>query len=69
MNMRYRIEIWVYRVLKDEYESDSIEDVLEWYKSHWQCCYECGGCSFSVYKNDEEMDFDTLWDLRFYGED
>lgn len=65
--MEYRIEIWVYRNLKAEYESNSIEAILEWYKTCWQHCYECGGCAFEVYKNGEELDFDELYELGFHS--
>ena len=64
--MKYKIEIWVYWHLEEEYESDSIKDILEWYIEHWKGCYECGGCAFNVYKNGEKLDFDELWELGFY---
>lgn len=65
--MEYKIEIWTYRNLAEEYESDNIESILEWYKMHWQHCYECGGCAFEVYKNGEELDFDELYELGFHS--
>ena len=64
--MEYKIEIWIYRSLSDEYEADSIEAILEWYKTYWQHCCECGGCAFDVYKNGEELDFDEKRELGFY---
>lgn len=66
--MEYKIKIWTYRKLADEYESDSIEAVLEWYKTNWMYCYNCGGCAFYIYKNGEEVDFDKLYELGFYDD-
>lgn len=64
--MKYRIEIWVYRNLQDTYEADDIETILEWYKTHWQYCHECGGCAFDVYENGNLIDFDMVYDLGFH---
>lgn len=64
--MEYKIEIWMYRNLAEEYESDNIESILEWYKTYWKHCYDCGGCALDVYKNGELLDFDEKYELGFY---
>lgn len=65
--MIYRIEIWQYHSLTETYENDDVKDILEWYRVHWRYCYEIGGCSFSVYKYDEELSFEEEHDLGFYS--
>ena len=65
--MKYRIEIWQYHSMTEEYESDNIEGILEWYRAYWQYCYDCGGCSFNVYKNGERLDFDEEYKLGFHN--
>ena len=64
--MKYRIEILRYCNLVEEHRSDNIEDILEWYKTYWQSCYDWGGCAFNVYRDDKELDFDEEYELGFY---
>lgn len=62
----YKIEIWQHWSLVETYEDDNIEEVLRWYKSNWQYCYECGGCAFDLYKDDVELSFDEEYELGFH---
>ena len=64
----YRIEIWQYHSLTETYESDSVEEILDWYKNNnWQYCYECGGCAFDVYKDGIELSFEEEYKLGFHS--
>ena len=65
--MKYRIEIWQYQNITETYESDSIENILEWYKVNWWWVYEIGGCSFHVYKDDEEISWREEYKLGFHS--
>ncbi len=65
--MKYKIEIWQYHNITETYESDDVEDILQWYKVNWWWIYECGGCSFSVYENDRELSFEEENKLGFYN--
>ena len=56
--MKYKIEIWQYHHITETYESDSIEDVVNWYKNTWLWLYELGNCSYSVYKDGEELSWE-----------
>ena len=64
--MRYRIEIWQYHHLTTSYENDDIKEVLKWYKKHWQVNYDFGGCTFYLFENNKELDFDKCNKLGFY---
>ena len=56
--MKYKIEIWQNQHITETYESDKISDILNWYKVKWRWLYELGDCSFTVYKDDEELSFE-----------
>ena len=55
--MKYKIEIWRWHSISETYESDNIEDLLDWYKSNWLYCYEIGQCTFYVYENERKLSF------------
>ena len=63
----YKIEIWQYGTITETYESNNVEEVLDWYKWSWRNCYDCGGCAFGVYKDGEELSFDEVYALGFYS--
>lgn len=64
--MRYKIEIWQWHSITETYESDNIENILEWYKVHWRWTYELGNCAFTIYKNNEELSWDEEYELGFH---
>lgn len=64
--MKYKIEIWKWGRIVSVYENDNIESVLSWYMANWQWCYECGNCSFDIYQDGKELDFDEEIKLGFY---
>ena len=63
----YKIEIWQYHSLTTTYEDNDVEEVLRWYKSNWQYCYELGGCTFDLYKDDVELSFKEEYELGFHS--
>ena len=65
--MRYKIEIWQYRIIASKYESDDISDVLLWYQLNWQHTYDMGYCSFDVYEDGRELSFEEEYELGFYN--
>ncbi len=65
--MKYRIEIWQYHTITETYESYIIEDILQWYKSHWYWSYELGDCTFYVYKDGVKISFDEEYKLGFHS--
>lgn len=64
--MKYRIEIWQYHNITETYESNDIDDILQWYRIHWYWCYELGDCTFYVYKDDVELSWDEEYKLGFH---
>lgn len=50
----YKIEIWQYHSISDEFSSDNLEEVKKWYFINWCGCYNSGGCTFYIYHNGEE---------------
>ena len=62
----YRIEIWRYHGIVDVYTSNNIKKVLTWYKKNWKDCYDYGGCTFYLYKYDDEIPFEDRYELGFY---
>lgn len=66
MDIMYKIEIWQWGNMSDVYEADDIQDVLAWFRYSWYAAYDNGNCSFGVYKNGIKIDFDELYELRFY---
>ena len=61
----FKIEIWQWHNIVETYENDNIEEILQWFRKHWRCCYEEGGCSFAVYKNGKGLSFHELCELGF----
>ena len=64
--MKYKIEIWQYGSITEIYESENIEDIVAWYKSNWEMCWDMGGCAFEVYENGKQLSFDEEYELGFY---
>ena len=64
--MIYRIEIWRYHRLTATYENDDVAEVLKWYKDNWEYCYDCGGCTYELYKDGICLSFDEGYDLGFH---
>ena len=65
--MKYKIVIWCYQTIKDTYESEELQEALDWFISNWLGIWERGGCAFYVYEDDRELSFDEAYDLGFYG--
>lgn len=65
--MKYKIEILCWCTLEDFYESEDLQDALNWFLSNWLGIWESGGCAFYVYKDGRELSFDEAYDLGFYG--
>ena len=65
--MKYRIEIWQYHNMTESYESDNIDNVLQWYKVNWRCCYELDGCTFYLYKDGIELSWNEEYRLGFHA--
>jgi hypothetical protein len=63
--MKYKIEIWQYHSVVETYESDDIEDVLQWYRCYWRWPYELGDCSFDVYKDGRILSWNEEYKLGF----
>lgn len=63
--MIYEIEIWQYHVMVENYKSNNIEEILEWFEFNWKSCCETGYASFYVYANSIELSFEELGDLGF----
>lgn len=65
--MKYKIEIWRYHALIEQYESDTIEDIKDWFfDSNWKWEYERCACCFGVCENSRYMEFDELNKYGFY---
>ena len=64
--MKYKIEIWQHGHITETYESEEISDILIWYKSKWWWIYEMDGCSFTIYKDDTELEFEEEAKLGFF---
>lgn len=61
--MKYKIDIWQWGSITETYESDNIEDIVEFWKGEWFDCYDHGYCTFYVYEDDEELSFDEVYEL------
>ena len=64
-SVKLKIEIWQYHNIVDTYENDNIEEILNWFRKHWRCCYNDGGCDFEVYQNGKRLSFHELYELGF----
>lgn len=64
--MKYRIDIWQYGNIADSYESDNIEEVVNWYKENWVDAYEYGLCSMDVYEQRRDIPFEEAVKLGFF---
>lgn len=67
--MAYKIEIWRYHEVVDEYEDKSVGNVLKWYRNHWKRTYDFGGCFFDLLENGKEVDWDTQYELGFFRDE
>lgn len=65
--MKYKIEIWQYHSVVETYESDDIEDVLQWYRCYWWWAHELGDCSFDVYKDGRILSWNEEYKLGFHN--
>ena len=65
--MKYKIEIWCWCALQDVYESEDLQDALDWFLSNWLGVWESGGCAFDVYEGNRKLSFEEAYDLGFYG--
>jgi hypothetical protein len=63
----YKIEIFRYHSLEDSHESESVDEILSWYRENYRHSYENGECAFDVYKDDEIMSFDEEYELGFHN--
>lgn len=61
----YKIEIWQYHSKVDEYISNDVKEVLNWYNEEWYLMYKAGFCCFYLYKNDVKLTFDEEYKLGF----
>lgn len=64
--MKYKIEIWRNHWIVEIFESNSIKEVLKWYKKEWQHTYDMGACTFYLYKYDKELSFSEKENFGFY---
>ncbi len=62
----YKIEIWRYHSITETYKNKDVKKVLEWYKDNWQTCFDYGGCTFYLYKDDKKLSFEEDYELGFY---
>ena len=67
--MKYKIEIWRYHIIINTFEGDDIKEILKWYKKEYQYMYELGECTFYVFLDEKELDFDEKAELGFYEYD
>ena len=65
--MRYRIEIWIIGHCNAYFESDSIDDILQYYNDNYRSLFEYGGCAFDIYDNGRLLTFKEEYDLGFHG--
>ena len=64
--MKYKIEIWRFHAIIDIFESSDINEILKWYKEEYQYMYDMGECTFYVYINNKELDYDEEKELGFF---
>ncbi len=64
--MKYKIDVWQYGFLRESYESDNIEDVVNWYKENWCYAYQYGLCAIEIYEDGETYPFNKALELGFY---
>lgn len=64
--MRYKIEIWQWHSIVDTFESNSIEEILEWYRENWLYVYERDNCAFDIYENGKLLEFEEENRLGFH---
>ena len=63
--MMYEIEIWQYHVMVENYKSNNIEEILEWFEFNWKGICDTGYAAFFVYKNSVELSYEELDSLGF----
>lgn len=64
--MKYKIDIWQYGNIVESYESNDIEEVVDWYKENWFSAYECGLCTIDVYEPRRDIPFEEAVKLGFF---
>ena len=63
----YKIEILQYHSIVKTYKNEDVKNVLKWYIENWQTCYDYGGCTFYLYKDDKKLSFDEKFELGFFN--
>lgn len=64
--MKYRIDIWQYGNMVENYESDNIEEVVDWYKENWADAYEHSLCTMDVYEQRRDIPFEEAIKFGFF---
>lgn len=64
--MKYKIDIWQYGNIVESYESNDIEEVVDWYKENWFNAYEHGLCTIDVYEPRRDIPFEEALKLGFF---
>lgn len=64
--MKYKIDIWQYGNIVESYESNDIEEVVDWYKENWFNAYEYGLCTIDVYEPRRDIPFEEAVKLGFF---
>lgn len=67
MDEKYLIEIWQYHIIVQTYKCDNIDEILKWYRENWQERFDYGMCTFYLYKDGVELNFEELNKLGFYN--
>ena len=66
-NKKYKVEIWHCHNVIETYKTDNIKDALKWYEENWKVLEDYGMCCVEVYKDDEELDFNTAYEIGFFN--
>ena len=64
--MKYRINVWQYGRIIEDYYSNDVNEVVKWYRKNWADSYEVGNCTIEVYESDKDMLFNRAVACGFY---
>jgi len=62
----YKIEIWQFHGITETFENEDVREVVRWFNENWKWSYENVGCSFIVYKDNQELSFNEEYELGFH---
>ena len=62
--MKYRIEVYVYHEVVDEFETDSLKEARKWWRKNWKKAEDFGNAFCEWYVDDKRQTISQMIELE-----